>query len=436
LISPARGGIVATLAGVLLALLPVVGGGRLWTFWPIYLGWLVLVFGIDLLLSPRRERVRLTIETPEMLYIGSSDRAVVRLDLGTPRPLAVELTVDLSPELRPQPRLVARVGRLPVRLEVALEPTRRGTAVVQAVWVRYRGPLGFVAHTHRIPAERRIPVVPNLLPVRSVALRFFADRDFRAGLKIERFKGEGTEFDSLKEFVRGDDSRAIHWRASARHRRLLCRQFRAERNHQIVVALDTGRLMGETLAGIPKLDHALNAALLLSYVCLRAGDRVGLFSFASSVGLYFEPQAGMRTQLALTRISSGIDYSATETNYTLGLTTLAQRLRRRSLIIVLTDFVDTVTAELMVENLTRLARRHLVVFVSLRDPAVAGLAAAPPIDSLALNRAVVAQDMARDREIVLRRLGRMGIGCLDVPPDKVGSRLINSYLDIKRREMI
>lgn len=436
MIRPARNGILAAFGGLIFALLPVFSEGRLWTFWPIYLGWLILSFGIDVLLSPRAERVTVSVKLPETLYIGSQDRAVIEVDLGSPFRLDLELTFDLSPELEAQPRASSRGGREPVAFELVLEPTRRGIARLDAVWVTYRGLLGFVSITRRFAIDREIPVVPNLLPVRSVALRFFADRDFRAGLKIERFKGEGTEFDSLKEFVRGDDSRAIHWRSSARHRKLLCRQFRAERNHQIVVALDTGRLMGETLARIPKLDHALNAALLLSYVSLRGGDRVGMFSFDSTVGLYLEPQGGMRTQLALTRISSRIDYSTTETNFTLGLTTLAQRLRRRSLIVVLTDFVDTVTAALMIDNLTRLARRHLVIFVSLRDPAVSGLVDAFPADSFALNRAVVAQGMVRDREVVLRKLGRLGIGCIDATPDAVGSRLINSYLDIKRREMI
>ena len=144
----------------------------------------------------------------------------------------------------------------------------------------------------------------------------------------------------------------------------------------------------------------------------------------------------MSTHHAMTRMSSRVGYSEAETNFTLGLTTLAQRLRRRSLIIVLTDFADTVTAELMLENLTRLSRRHLVVFVALRDPDLDRTATAAPSGSLALNRAVVAQDVIRDRDVVLRRLRRMGVIPLDAEPQQIGSGLINSYLDIKRREMI
>ena len=141
--------------------------------------------------------------------------------------------------------------------------------------MRSAGPFGLIATVAQIDLKRQAPVVPNIRPVKAVALRFLNDREFRSGLKIERYQGDGTEFDSLKEYATGDDRRAIDWKATARHRKLVSRQNRAERNHQVMIAVDTGRLMCEPLAGIPKVDHAVNAALILAYVSLRAGDRVG-----------------------------------------------------------------------------------------------------------------------------------------------------------------
>ena len=135
-------------------------------------------------------------------------------------------------------------------------------------------------------------------------------------------------------------------------------------------------------------------------------------------------------------MASKVDYSDRETNYTLGLTSIAQRLSRRSLIVVLTDFVDTVSAELMVENLDRLSRRHLVIFVALQDPGLAATADRQPATLLDLNRAVVAGGLLRDREVVLKRLRRLGIYPIDADPAAVSPRLINTYLDIKRRERI
>ena len=269
-----------------------------------------------------------------------------------------------------------------------------------------------------------------------MALRLLTDPELRGGLKIERYRGDGSELDSLKEHAPGDDHRTIDWKASARHRKLISRQFRAERNHQILIAIDTGRLMCEPLAGIPKVDHAVNAALLLAYISLRAGDRVGLASFDARPGLFVEPKGGLRGFDVLSQMAAQVDYADRETNFTLGLTAIAQKLSRRSLIVVLTDFVDTIAAELMVENLDRLSRRHVVVFVALQDPELAATADGPPAGLQELNRAVVAGGLLRDREVVLRRLRRLGIYPIDASPAQVTPRLIDAYLDIKRREKI
>ena len=234
----------------------------------------------------------------------------------------------------------------------------------------------------------------------------------------------------------GLDPRAIDWKASARHRKLLCQEFRAERNHQVILALDTGHLMSEPLGGIPKLDHAVNAGLLLAYFCLRTGDRVGLYGFDETVRCFGEPAGGMAAFPRLQRLTAELDYHRSETNFTLGLSDLSTRLRRRSLVILLTDFVDTISAELMVDNVQRLSRRHLVVFVTLRDPTLEAIAAAPPVTLEALHRAVVAGDFVREREVVLQRLRRLGVHCLDVPPARVSMHLVNRYLDIKRRELV
>jgi uncharacterized protein (DUF58 family) len=281
-----------------------------------------------------------------------------------------------------------------------------------------------------------VSVVPNLRPVRAAALRFFGSRELVAGVQVERFVGDGSEFDALVEWVPGLDARAISWKASARHRKLLCQEFRAERNHQVILALDTGHLMAEPLGGVPRLDHAVTAALLLAHVSLRLGDRVGLYGFDRAARAWAEPQGGLGSFARLKALSAQLDYSTDETNFTLGLTELSARLRRRSLVVVFTDFVDTVTAELMVENLSRLARRQLVVFVALRDPALEEVALAAPRRLGDVYRSVVASDFVRERERVVARLRRAGVQCVDAAPAEVSARLVNRYLDIKRREAI
>ena len=307
---------------------------------------------------------------------------------------------------------------------------------VDKLWARWAGPFGLIERKTVTLLGKKIAVVPNVRAVRAAALRFFSAREFLTGLKVEHYIGDGSEFESLHEYVPGLDHRAIDWKASARHRKLLCQEFRAERNHQVVLALDTGHLMSEPLNGIPKLDHAVNAGLLLAYFCLRTGDRVGLFGFDETVRCYSEPSGGMAAFPRLQRLTAGLEYHHSESNFTLGLSDLSTRLRRRSLVILLTDFVDTISAELMLENIHRLSRRHLVIFVTLRDPTLEDVAAVPPTTIESLHRSVVAGDFVREREVVIQRLRHIGVQCIDVPPERVSMHLLNRYLDIKRRELI
>lgn len=422
--------------GISLAV-PAVIDARLWILWLI---WAVLGVGVlacDALLGVSRRRLLLDTALPDTLYIGDSDPLTLRLSTpGLGRPLRVEVLAELGALLHPQPlmALVVPPGG-EGHLELALVPRRRGTARVEALWLRWDGPLGLMRRHWRVKIERDIPVVPNIRAVRAAALRLHM-RDPLVGLKAEYFQGEGSEFDSLTEYREGLDHRSIDWKSSARHRKLFARRFRAERNHPVVLAFDTGHLMGEPLDGVPKLDAAINAGLLLAFYSLRAGDRVGLFAFDQQVQHFIEPQGGVHTIHQLQRHAAGLEYSQHETNFTLGLSHLASKLRRRSLIVVLTDFVDTVTAELMLENMGRLAKRHVVVFVSLQDPEMQRLTEAKPIEILDVHRAVVAFDLMRERETVVLRLQRKGIFCVDAPPQAVSVALLNRYLDIKRRELI
>jgi uncharacterized protein (DUF58 family) len=307
------------------------------------------------------------------------------------------------------------------------------------LWLRWTGPYGLMRIQSKLPLEAKLRVVPNIRAVRAAAIALMR-QDSSFGIKDQRQLGDGSEFDALRDYQPGFDRRAIDWKHSARHRRLVCKEFRSERNHQIILALDTGHLMREPIGGIPRLDHAINAALLLSYASLKGGDRVGLYGFDARVRLQATPVGGVDRFPRLQRMTAELDYAAEETNFTLGLTLLAQQLQRRSLIVLFTDFVDTVTAELMVENLGRLSGRHLVLFVTLQDPELKALVEAAP-DSIpgsmdAVARSVVADELRKERMVVFERLRRLGVQCLEAPYNRVGTDLINRYLAIKQREMI
>jgi uncharacterized protein (DUF58 family) len=434
------------LAGIPISLGAVTIHPRLWTVWITYLGAAVTLAGLDALLALPRRKLRVTASVPAQVFIGETGTATIDLVAGR-RGGTLEILAELDDDLAPQPPIQAVLradgagpaGKGPraarARVSLTLAPRRRGDHALRTVHARWTGPLGLLERRIAAPIDQRVGVVPNLGAVRAVALRMFSDHSFMAGLKVEKFIGDGSEFEALREYVPGLDHRAIDWKSSARHRKLLCQEFRAERNHQVVLAVDAGQLMSEPVGGVPKLDHAINAAILLGWFCLRTGDRVGLLGFDERVRQWAEPAGGMHTFARLQAMSAEIDYRRVETNYTLTLAELSTRLRRRSLVVLFTDFLDTVTAELMIDNVTRLARRHLVLFVAVRDPSLETRALARPRSLGTLHQAVVAGDFARERAVVLERLRRVGAHCIDTAPASFSMALVNRYLDIKRREL-
>jgi uncharacterized protein (DUF58 family) len=436
MIVPTRRAVLLLAAGFPVALLLAVVDAALWPAWAAALGLTVALLAAEGLLGRPVRAIDLAARPPAALYVGDQDVLTVEVAGAWKWRVRLEVVCDFDELLAAQPPVRTVAGTQAARVEVPLVPRRRGQAGVRSAWLQWHGPLGLLQWTEASALDLSVPVLPNVRAVRGAALRFFSSRQFLAGLKVERHLGDGSEFEALREHATGLDARAIDWKASARHHKLLGREYRAERNHPVVLAVDTGHLMSEPLQGIPRLDHAINASLLLAYVALKTGDRVGLFAFDDGVRLFAEPQGGVKAFARLQRQTARLSYSAAETNFTLGLVELSHRLRRRSLIVVLTDFVDTVTAELMIENVARLGRGHLVVFVALRDVATDALAAADPRDVPSLSRAVVAHDLVRERDVVLSRLRRRGVHCLDGPPATISTRLINHYLDVKRREMV
>jgi uncharacterized protein (DUF58 family) len=256
------------------------------------------------------------------------------------------------------------------------------------------------------------------------------------GVKENMLRGAGSEFHQLRDYVAGMDPRMVDWKQSARHRALVAKEMRAERNHHVVLALDNGHLMREEIAGLPKIDHAIQAALACAWAAGLGGDLVGLFAFDSQPRLWLPPEPGRAAFARLRRRTAELAYRSLETNHTLAIAHLHGRLRRRALVVVFSDFVDTTTAELLVENVAVLSRRHVIVFVALRDPGLEAIADAAPENLTDVARAVTAAEMLRERRLVMGRLARLGVLVVDALPQAVTARLISAYLDIKAREIV
>jgi uncharacterized protein (DUF58 family) len=437
MIRPTRRAVYLAGAAPLLALLAIAASGGLWPLPVAYLAAVLLAILMDALRAMPAGRLTVALRPFEAAYVGADDAVQVELITSWHAPPAAIEAKCEHDGLIAMPDVV-RAQFAPhqaLRLDYPLAGKRRGLAELAALWLRWQGPFGLIQQQRRFAFGRKIRILPNIAGVRAMALRLNT-KDALIGAKSVLQLGDGSEFDALRDYAPGLDRRTIDWKHSARHRRLVSKEFRAERNHQVILAFDTGYLMREPLAGIPKLDHAINAGLLLGYTSLKSGDRVGLFGFDARPRQYAPPLGGPSQFARLQRQAAGLAYSAEETNFTLGLADLTARLSRRSLVVLTTEFIDTVTAELMLENVARLASRHLVLFVSLRDPDLAAVIDAPPRSFAGMARSVVADELRRDRLVVFERLRRLGVQCLEAAHGEIGVELVNRYLAIKQRESI
>lgn len=435
-IYPTRAAVWAAVAGAPVTLLVAVLVPDRWyagLAWPAAV---LLLTAVDAALSYATAEVR--VKTPTDAPVGAELSATVSVRLSGPRPPAsAEVAVAASPNLA-----LEDDGRAPLTLEggrgavrIPLTTLRRGVGAIEQVWVRWPGPLGLVWRQVRLAAPARFPILPDIRAVSERGSQII-DRHALAGLVAQVDRGDGAEFDALVEFRSGMDRRAIDWKQSARHLKLHAKENRTERNAQIVFALDAGRQMSEPVAGLPRVDRAVSAALLTAWLALKLGDRVSLNAFDSRPRLAGGLVGGPGAFAALQRLAAEIDYSGEETNYTFALTTLAARLTRRSIIVLFTEFTDPTSADFLVRAVRRLVSSHLILIVVLRDEELEAIVDRRPETAEDVTRAVTAAGLLTDRRLALARLRHLGVHVIESEHDRGGERLVQGYVDLKRRGLV
>ena len=414
--------------------------------WLIGAGWVAAILGLivlDALLSTSIRRMEPNIDAPGSGYVGHDYdiRVTTEFGPGIP-PRAPEQRLSVNDRITVSPVIArAGVGDGGMLSLFGMRTDLRGTAVLERIWTRWQGPLGLVWRQRIDPLQSEIPVTSDTQMVRDTAAEIFT-KDANIGQKLQRLRGDGTEFDGLTEWLPGMDKRSIDWKHSARHGTLLSREFRTERNHNIVFAFDSGHLMAEEVENVKtgeamtKLDRALNAALLMAFVSLKIGDKIGMYAFDERPYLYAPAIGSTRSFAQIRRVSAQVNYSTAETNFTLGLSQLAQNLQRRTLIVVFTDFVDSTQAELMVENMSRLLKRHIVIFVAFRNTALDKLITQNADTPEEAAASLIGDGLMRERDIVLRRLERMGVNVIDADAETLNMKVLNTYMLLKARNAI
>jgi uncharacterized protein (DUF58 family) len=434
LIYPTRTAVIAAAAGAPLALVVAAADpGR----WFVALAWPLAVLALVASDAVRaRGSATAQLDIPAQAYVGETRDCAITVSTST-RARSAFASLDSSPLVAPDDD-----GRVRIQLErgrgaapLPLQMLRRGVARFERLWLRWTGPLGLAWNQDVVALDGAFPILPDLRPTLNDGAQIFR-RHAIEGLLAQLTRGEGADFDALVEFQTGMDRRSIDWKQSGRHGKLLAKQYRTERNNQIVFAVDIGRQMCEPVAGLPRVDRCVSAMLLAAWVALKMGDRVAIHAFDSRPRLASGLVSGSRAFADLQRIAAGIEYSADETNYTFALTTLAARLTRRSMIVLFTEFTDAVSADFLLRAVRRLVATHLVMVVVLRDDELEDFATAEPQSADDVTRAITASSLLKERRVVISRLQHLGVQVVECEFDKVNERLVQSYLQMKKRDLL
>ena len=423
---------LAIAGGAAAAMLIGVASPNLWLLPVLWSLFLLACAGIDALLA-RQTMAAAQLQAPAAVDIGAQFTLEVALPQGRPGRSA-QVAIAGDPLLH-----LADGGRASIGADgiatLAASALRRGAAQIASLDIRWLGPLGLVWLLRQTRIAHTILISPSLGNLRSDSVALLS-RDARTGMMAQLDTGPGGEFEALSEYQPGIERRRIDWKQSARHQLLLAKEYRVERDNNIVLAFDCGRSMVEPIGGLPRLDRAITAGLLTAWAALKMGDRVTLCGFDAQVRQMTAPLTGSGSFAAIKRAAASLDYAAAETNFTLALSTLAQRLNRRSLIILFTDIVDPTSAELMLRSIGRLLANHVLLCVVIRDDDLEDLVAAAPVAADDVSRAVIAAGLLRERRIVLGRLRAMGVEVLEAPWRALGPALAQRYLDTKRRQLL
>ena len=399
---------------------------------------LVVIAARDLALLPGRGSFRVRRDVPEPFSLGEREEVTIVIENPSAAGLLARLADHAPADLHPQPREVA--GRFDAGGKLVLKyftsSPRRGSYHFEAVDLQVARVDGWWRRQLRLPLARDVAVFPNVVAIKRIQLSLRRGLRAMAGLRRARPPGASTAFAGLRDYVRGDDIRRVSWTATARRDYPVMVEVEAERGQQVMIALDCGRLMTAPAGELDKLDHAVNAALMLAWVAQAYGDRVGLMTFDDRVNAFLKPDRGSAQLRRITEALYAIKAEYVEPDFGHALTHLALRVGRRSMVVVLTDVQDVEASKELVAHCLRLASRHLVLVVAMSDPAVLEAREAAISSSSRAYQWAAAEEFVASRRESFELLRRGGVLGLDVVAGNLSPALVERYLELKERALL
>jgi uncharacterized protein (DUF58 family) len=421
-----RAALVALLGTVVVAVVPA-GGTSVGL---LLLGLLVLI-GLDVGLAASPRAVELGRSGADTTRLGEPAEVVLLVRNTGARRLRGRVRDAWPPSAGAAPRsfVVDIAAGDRVRVTSVLQPERRGVRDAAGVTLRCIGPMGLAGRQRTRPAPWTVRVLPafrsrRLLPEKLARLR---ELD---GAVAAVVRGQGSEFDSLRPYVSGDDVRSIDWRATARRTDVVVRTWRPERDRQVLMVLDTGRTSAGRVGGAPRFESSLDAALLLAALSRQAGDRVGLLAHDVALRAYVDMTRAGDVLPAVMRATATLEPALVETDVRAVISQVLRRLRRRSLVVWFTALEPAAVEEGLLPLVGSVVRRHTVLVASVSDPRIEAMAAARS-DAAEVYGAAAAEGARSDRSRLVATLRRRGVLVVSGTPETFASRVADAYLDLK-----
>jgi uncharacterized protein (DUF58 family) len=381
----------------------------------------------------RGEKVTARRERPARLSLGVANEVTLEIDNRGRRSLVVLLRDEPPAEFPAEPAVLNAVlpprGR--VRVSYRLRPTARGNFSFGGLTVRCRGPLGLAWADRRLPLGETVQVYPNLLEVRRYEALVRTTLVRAGGYRAKRLPGAGREFSHYRDYLPDDDYRLVGWKATARRNKPVTAVHESEHSQDVIFCLDVGRMMAARVGALTKLDHAINAVLMLAHVSQTFQDNLGLLVFSHTVHFYLPPAKGRGQHTRFLQALYSVQPALCHVNYREAFAHLTARHPKRALTLVFTDLLDDVVSREFVGAAGLLRRFHLPVTLAVADVPLQQLAARKSASVSEVYDVLVARDLLASRAELLRSLERQGVMVLDTVPERLTIDAVNRYLELK-----
>jgi len=412
-----------------------------------WLRWVTLVYDIALItlaiVDARRSQlpqgVRITREFSGRFAVGAETEVHINVQNAQPHAISLVIKDEFPPQMKLSGLREAKLrveAQTSAALVYGLKPPKRGRFEFGQIAVRFLSRWNLVWCETRVGEASAVKVYPNMRRAREAELKALGARSLVSSHRKTSWRGEGREFESLRDYVRGDELRHISWSATARRGKLTTRQYQIERDQTILIAIDGGRLMTARIEQETKLDSAVHAALALMSAAARAGDNAGLLVFGRKIKSFLPPGRGHDHMDAALEALYSVEPEMLEPSYSRAFEFIAANSKRRSLVILLTDLVDEEGSKELLTSLRLLRPRHLPLVVTIADRDLRAVVSNPPANARDLFTQSVAEEIMYLREAALRLVESQGGLALDVTAAALAPAILEKYLQVKERGLL